>query len=112
MSLIAVALCASVGAQSISPARGGGAGGGGGGSGNHPPTISIAASSTTVTAGSSTNITATTSDSDGTVTLVTFYRSGTPVCIDFTAPFTCALTMPSAGNAQVYAIATDNAGLS
>jgi hypothetical protein len=82
-----------------------------------PPAVSITspANGVSVSAGSSVNLVASASDSDGTVTSVQFFAAGEFVAEDFTAPYT-ATWIPNEPSDDpsiaLVAIAVDNLGLS
>ncbi len=82
-----------------------------------PPAVSITspANGVSVSAGSSVNIVASASDSDGTVTSVQFFAAGEFVAEDFTAPYTATWTPVEPSDdptVALVAIAIDNLGLS
>jgi uncharacterized protein (DUF1800 family) len=82
----------------------------GGGGTNQPPHVSLAASSTAVTVPGSTTLTATATDSDGTVASVKFYNGTTLLTTVTTAPYTYSYAIASAGSYSLTAVATDNQG--
>ena len=84
------------------------------GTGNTPPTASITspANNASFTAGSTITINATASDSDGTVSKVQFFRNGTLLGEDTSAPYLFAWTNVAAGSYSLTAVATDNGGAS
>ncbi len=53
------------------------------------------------------NLSATASDSDGTISKVDFFNGSTPLCSVATAPYNCAWNAP-AGSYSITAVATDN----
>jgi hypothetical protein len=80
---------------------------------NTPPTVTLTgpANGATFTAPASINLTATASDSNGTVSKVEFYRGGTTLIgTDTTSPYTFAWSNVAVGSYSVTAKATDNAG--
>lgn len=76
------------------------------------PTVTIAtpANNTVVNSPGSVNLTATTSDSSGTVTRVDYYRGGTLISTATTAPYIVAVSDLLPGSYSFTAIATDNLG--
>jgi endoglucanase len=87
--------------------------GGGGGTGNVAPSVSITspANNSSFPSGiTSVSITATASDSDGTISSVQFFKGTTLVSTDTTAPYTATVTGLSAGAYILKAVATDNKG--
>ncbi|MBL8288842.1 MAG: hypothetical protein JNL85_12735 [Rubrivivax sp.] len=88
---------------------------GGGGSSdpaNEAPTVALGApaAGTTVTWGQPVTLTATASDSDGTIARVEFYDGTTKIGEDSTAPYEFTWTNAPAGTRTVTARAIDNAG--
>ena len=81
-------------------------------SGDIPPTISITNPSDGSTFGSGSNIilTASASDSDGTIASVDFYASGTLIGRSTTMPYSASWQSAQPGTYSVYAVATDNLG--
>jgi hypothetical protein len=78
---------------------------------NTPPTVEITSPvSGTVIPFEATTVTATASDSNGTVTQVNFYANAALIGSDGTAPYSISWTPPSAGSYVLGAIAIDNAG--
>jgi len=80
---------------------------------NIPPTVSITSPSdgAIVAAGSNQVISATASDSDGSVTKVEFYRGGTTkIGEDAAAPYECTWNNVPLGTHTLTAVATDNEG--
>jgi regulation of enolase protein 1 (concanavalin A-like superfamily) len=57
------------------------------------------------------NITATASDSDGSVAKVDFYQGSTLIGSDSTSPYTAAWSNPPSGTHVLTAVATDNSGM-
>lgn len=87
--------------------------GGGTTPGNVAPTVSITSptNNSSFAAGTtSVAVTATASDSDGTVSSVQFYNGTTLVSTDTTAPYTATVSGLTAGTYTLKAVATDNAG--
>ncbi|MDP3072585.1 MAG: MBG domain-containing protein [Opitutaceae bacterium] len=81
--------------------------------GNVPPTVQITAPASGATlALIATTITATASDSDGTVSLVNFYANGVFIGSDTTAPYSALWTPTAIGTYTLTATAIDNAGAS
>ncbi|WP_420593722.1 cellulase family glycosylhydrolase [Deinococcus sp.] len=81
--------------------------------GNVAPTVRLTAPANNATfpAGTtSISLTATASDSDGSVASVKFYRGNTLIATDTSAPYAASLTGLSAGSYSVRAVATDNKG--
>ena len=81
-----------------------------GGSSNVPPTVSITspAPGAAITLGQSFTLTASASDSDGTVTKVDFFANGVPIGTDTTAPYSITWTPAATGSYSLTAVATDN----
>ena len=79
---------------------------------NKPPTVSIASPSSgaTYTAPASMIVSATASDSDGTVARVDIYRGSTLLKSDTTVPYSVAWNDVAAGTYQLTAVARDNDG--
>ncbi|MCW5632277.1 MAG: fibronectin type III domain-containing protein [Rubrivivax sp.] len=79
---------------------------------NQPPTVTLTspASGTTYTAPATIGLAASAGDSDGSITRVRFYRNGTLIGTDTTAPYTFSWTNVAAGTYAVTAEATDNEG--
>ncbi|MEP7181413.1 MAG: DUF1800 family protein [Betaproteobacteria bacterium] len=79
--------------------------------GNKPPTVSVNASTSFVTLPGSVTLTATASDSDGTVAKVTFYQDGVKL-VDIVPPATLTTTvnLTTAGTFMFTAQAIDNLG--
>jgi hypothetical protein len=80
--------------------------------GNLPPTASITSppSGTSVTAGTLVNLTATSTDADGTVASVRFLANGNTVATATAAPFIGAWTPSAPGSYTIVAQAQDNSG--
>jgi chitinase/chitodextrinase len=84
----------------------------GGGGGNNAPTAQITAPAQGASFTSPANITisATASDSDGTITKVDFFRGSTLIATDTTAPYSVSWTNVGEGAYSLTALATDNTG--
>ena len=83
-------------------------------SGNTPPTVNITnpGDGQSFTAPASVSITATASDSDGSVAKVEFFNGGTKIGEDTSSPYAFTWNNVSAGDYSLIAKATDNAGAS
>ncbi|MEG2805474.1 glycosyl hydrolase family 18 protein [Stenotrophomonas sp.] len=81
-----------------------------GGGSNQPPSVSLTspAAGASFAAGSSITVSANASDSDGTVSKVEFFRGGTSLGIDTSAPYSVTWANASAGSHTFKAVATDN----
>jgi len=79
---------------------------------NLPPTVSLTApaSGATFTAGATINLTATAADPENQLARVEFYRSGTLISSDTTAPYTATWSSAPAGSYSLTAVAIDAAG--
>lgn len=79
---------------------------------NAAPTVSFTApvNNATFTAPAMINLTATASDSDGTIAKVEFYQGAVKLGEDVSAPYELAWNNVAGGSYQLIAIATDNAG--
>ncbi len=77
---------------------------------NVNPTVSISASRTTLIEGGSVTVTATASDTDGTIESVTFRRNGSTVKTDTISPYSYTYRSASVGTHSFQATATDNDG--
>ncbi|TRX56127.1 cellulase family glycosylhydrolase [Fulvivirga sp. M361] len=77
-----------------------------------PPTVAITSPQpgTTYMEGDDITVTAIASDQEGPITKVEFYRDGTKVFDDFSAPYTFSWNNVSEGSYQWYARAYDNSG--
>lgn len=77
--------------------------------GNSPPSVSLTspANGATYSLGSSVQLTATASDSNG-IGSVKFYANGVLVATDNTSPYNKSWTPAAAGSYRIYAMATDN----
>ncbi|WP_308709564.1 Ig-like domain-containing protein [Marinoscillum pacificum] len=82
------------------------------GGGNSAPTVSINTTGTSFTEGENITISASASDSDGTVASVSFYQNGSLLGTDSSSPFSYSWTNVAAGNYSLTATATDNDGAS
>ena len=80
--------------------------------GNQPPTTALTApaNNATYSAGASITLSASASDSDGTVTQVQFFRGATSLGVDTSAPYSVIWSNAAAGNYALKAVATDNNG--
>jgi Cellulose binding domain/Bacterial Ig domain/Right handed beta helix region len=83
-------------------------GGGGGGNTNQPPNVAITSAVGDLIAGRPVTISATASDSDGSVADVAFYRDGVLIGRDASSPYSVVWASPAAGTYNLTAIATDN----
>jgi hypothetical protein len=81
---------------------------------NPPPTVSLTgpASGATYSAPANMTITATASDSGGTVSRVDFYADGTLLGSDASSPYSFNWTAVAAGSYSLTAVAVDNGGAS
>jgi len=79
---------------------------------NVAPTVSITspANNATFTTGSTVTISATATDSDGTIAKVEFFQGATKLGEDLTSPYSFAWASVPAGNYSLTAKATDNLG--
>ncbi|MGE8211708.1 MAG: glycosyl hydrolase family 18 protein [Stenotrophomonas rhizophila] len=77
---------------------------------NQPPTVSLTSPSAgaSFTAGSSITVSANAADNDGSVSKVEFFRGGTSLGIDTSAPYSVTWANASAGSHTFKAVATDN----
>jgi len=77
---------------------------------NQPPSVNLTspAAGASFTAGSSITVSANASDSDGSISKVEFFRGGTSLGIDTSAPYSVSWTNASAGSHTFKAVATDN----
>ena len=78
---------------------------------NRSPTVSLASSTTTLPIGGIATLTATASDSDGTIAKVEFYNGMSLMRTVTTAPYTATLTGSAAGTYTITAKAYDNLGV-
>ncbi len=83
-------------------------------SGNKAPVVSLTApsNSATFTAPASITLTASASDSDGTIAKVAFYNGGTLLTTLTSSPYMYSWTNVAAGTYNLTAVATDNSGTS
>ena len=79
-------------------------------SSNAVPTVSLIASTNSVNTGQPSMLTATASDSDGTIAKVSFYNFGILLAEVTTAPYTYAFTSTNTGVFAINAVATDDKG--
>ena len=79
---------------------------------NDKPSVTLAASSTAIHEGQSVTLTATASDTDGTIASVKFYRNSSLVATDTTSPYSYTYSDAAAGNHDFHAVATDDDGAS
>ncbi len=79
---------------------------------NVSPSVALTtpANNTTIAAGSSVNLTASASDTDGNVAKIEFFQGATKLGEDLTAPYTFTWSNVIAGNYALTAVATDNDG--
>ncbi len=77
---------------------------------NVPPTVSLSASPTSANVGQSVTLTATATDSDGTVAKVEFFDGATKLGEDTTSPYSLVVSTLPAGTHSLTARATDNGG--
>ena len=75
---------------------------------NAAPTVSLSASPTVAPVGQPTTLTATASDSDGTISKVQFYNGNTMIGQVAAAPYKLTWTPPAAGQYTLTAVAFDN----
>lgn len=78
--------------------------------GNQAPSVSVALSSNSVALGEIVTLTASATDSDGTIDKVDFYVAGTLVGTVASTPYTLNYTTTQTGSLSVIAKATDNEG--
>jgi regulation of enolase protein 1 (concanavalin A-like superfamily) len=81
---------------------------------NQPPTATLTApaNGATYATGATVTLSATASDSDGTIARVDFYRGSTLIASDTTSPYAASWASASAGTYTLTAVATDNGGQS
>lgn len=81
-----------------------------GGGSNQPPSVSLTSptAGASFTAGSSITVSANASDSDGSISKVEFFRGGTSLGIDTSAPYSVTWANAAAGSHTFKAVATDN----
>lgn len=82
------------------------------GGGNTAPSVSLTApgNGASYTAGANITVSATASDSDGTIAQVEFFRGSTSLGADTTSPYSVVWSNASAGSYSISAVARDNAG--
>ncbi len=80
------------------------------GAANLPPGVSLTTNGTTFTAPASITLSATATDSDGSVAKVEFYSGSTKLGEDLSSPYTFSWTSVAAGTYSLTARATDNLG--
>lgn len=80
------------------------------GGSNQPPSVSLTspANGASFSAGSTITVSANASDPDGSVSKVEFFRGGTSLGIDTSAPYSVSWTNAAAGTHTFKAVATDN----
>jgi uncharacterized protein (DUF1800 family) len=76
--------------------------------GNNPPTVTLSASATSISTGTTSVLTASASDSDGTISKVVFFDGLTMLATDTTAPYQYTFAPMVAGTYTLTAIAIDN----
>ena len=81
-------------------------------SGNQLPSVALTApaNGASFNTGATITVSATASDSDGTITQVQFFRGSTPLGTDTSSPYSISWTNAAAGSYALTAVATDNAG--
>lgn len=81
-------------------------------SSNQPPSVSLTAplQGASFTAPASITLSASATDSDGSITRVEFYQGSTLIGTDTTAPYSVSWPMVAAGSYSLKAVARDNAG--
>jgi Big-like domain-containing protein len=79
---------------------------------NQPPTVSLTSppNGATFRSPATISLAATAGDPDGSVVRVEFFRNGTRLAQDTTAPYTFSWNVSATGNHTLTARATDNAG--
>ena len=77
---------------------------------NVAPLVTLSASPTALAFGATTTLTASASDSDGSVVRVTFYDGATQIGQKTAAPYVLTYTPPTVGNHSISAVAVDNGG--
>lgn len=79
-----------------------------------PPSVQLMSPTelTSIEQGTAIKISAEADDSDGSVSKVDFYSNGKLIATDKTAPYTYSWTTEDIGDHDIYALATDNEGLS
>jgi chitinase len=83
-----------------------------GSGGNQPPTVSLTApaNGATFTAGANLTLSASASDTDGSIAKVEFFQGSTSLGVDTTTPYSVVFSNVAAGSYTVKAVATDNGG--
>ena len=83
-------------------------------SSNVPPSVSLTAPSNgaSFTAGANITVSATASDSDGSVTSVEFFNGSTSLGVDTSSPYSVSISNAAAGTYNLTALATDNGSAS
>jgi len=84
----------------------------GGGGGNEAPKATLAASATSVTVPATVSLTATATDSDGSIARVQFYDGTSMIGEVTTAPYTFSVNLTQPGTFNYAAVAIDNGGAS
>ena len=81
-------------------------------SGNQLPSVALTApaNGASFNTGATITVSATASDSDGTITQVQFFRGSTSLGTDTSSPYSVSWTNAAAGSYALTAVATDNAG--
>ena len=81
---------------------------------NQPPTVSLTSPSNgaSVAAGSTVTVNAAANDVDGSISKVEFFRGGTSLGVDTSAPYSASWANASAGTHTLRAVATDNGNAS
>ncbi len=77
---------------------------------NTPPTVSLVTSTGNLSVGGNALLTATATDTDGSIAKVEFYQDSLLIGTDTSSPFTVSYTASVKGNFSFQAIATDNKG--
>jgi len=77
---------------------------------NTPPTVSLVTSTGNLSVGGNALLTATATDTDGSVAKVEFYQDSLLIGTDTSSPFTVSYTASVKGNFSFKAVATDNKG--
>ncbi len=80
--------------------------------GNTPPLVQITSptNGTVLTAPASFTVSASASDSDGTINQVEFFNGSTSLGVDSSSPYSVSVSSLAAGNYTLSAVATDNSG--
>ncbi|MBN2485834.1 MAG: carbohydrate-binding protein [Bacteroidales bacterium] len=73
--------------------------------------INSPANNSSFVAGNNIQITANASDADGSIAKVDFYHNGSLLSTDNTSPYSASITGAAVGAHTIYAVATDNSGL-